>query len=150
MMVMSAFARECLAGPLIALSPDTAIEVVKSLSVEQLWWSTRTTHIDGGNFHVQYALFDQENHPSLGGRAGCGWLMVGSPDLASEPVGVRVWSKGDDTYQACSFRVLAEGGPESASDTRFQLRLGRREVFKIRVDEHGNVSIGGHAVGTIN
>jgi hypothetical protein len=133
----------CNAATLIQLSPHTFIEKITSLPIEQLWWSTKLQIAEGEDVSVGFHMFDEENRPEQGRLAGCGWVLIGTSDLGSEPVGIRIWS---DTQ--CALLVkLADAGP--GAKQQFTLRVKRGEQYQIRIGEHSNVSIAGHDVGAI-
>jgi hypothetical protein len=89
-------------------------------------------------------MFDEENIPRQGRLYGCGWLMIGTGDLGSEPVGVRIWS------DAAKCKLLVEAAdPGPGAKEQFTLHVKPRDTFEIRIDENENVSIAGHDVGMI-
>jgi len=129
---------------LIQLSPHTSIETIASLSIPQIWHSTEVQRAEGKNVSVESRMFDGENRPRQNRLYGCGWLLIGSGDLGSRPVGIRIWSD----YQ-CDLQVSAAADAKPGADEQFSLRIGPREVYDIRVEAEGKVSIGGHDVGAI-
>jgi len=75
---------------------------------------------------------------------GCGWLLIGTGDVGSQPVGVRIWSD-----RKCNLLVSPTKDARSDADERFTLSVGSSEVFEIQVNAGSSVSIAGHAVGVI-
>jgi len=135
---------QCNAQALIRLSPHISIEAIRSLDISQIWNSTKINVSEGRNATVEFRMFDGENRPRRDGLYGCGWLLIGTGDVGSQPVGVRIWSD-----RKCNLLVSPTKDARSDADERFTLSVGSSEVFEIQVNAGSSVSIAGHAVGVI-
>lgn len=123
-------------------APDADFVPVSAISTYDLWHALDPQLKAGGNFSGAYWEIDQESARHAGKQRVCGLLLLGSPDIASRPVGIEVRDG------SCGYRldIVASrvGGLQ-----RFSMRnaAGRSEVFE--VTESGEVRLRGKRLGQI-
>lgn len=128
----------------ITVSPDVKIESVTSFTTVELWSATTPTSVESGGVTVNYRMLDPEGPIVQGKWTDCGLVMIGTGDIATQPVSFRVWAT-----RPCELSINKTTKLGSSGKVHFEFLVNSKIALPIQVSDELVVTVSGKSIGRI-
>lgn len=128
----------------ISISAEVQIEPVSSFTTFELWNATTPISTEFGVIVVNHRTIDSETQIIREKWAECGFVLIGTGDIATHPVAFRIW-----TRQACNLSIKKAENSVRSGEINFTLLVNSTNSLPIQVSSELVVTVAGKRIGRI-